>query len=512
MRGKRRPAVPVRPILTAVNVGDRLQSLVDAADALAMGEYLKQLDGDELVEAQRWYRTAGAAVRSKPSVEDRQIRQVDPFGSMAPGRWRGLVWSSALCSAALAPAASAASWIPWRNLFGRPHAPEPAILVDLVSGRGADWAAVFAPRAADTKLSGTELRNESWLVHRVVTELTTCWSLPVPSGQTFLYGWVDTFTGDDLVGQLRADPLMPDVFLHCLNTNQVGRFGTRVWDRLDLAGAIQALVKEGCLDRGDVIERSLSSLSHPRTVATQRVISRILTALSLSAHDASCTFARLLGLISSAHGSVASMALPLAIEQVATADELEELVSAIGLRSERGIRATTVTALTSSAIADRVGDDAVSRSAAILLEHESDAARATQLQALVNSRTVAERQDVQTDSTPDPSPEGLWEAHPATSPAVERYPSDRSVTKDELRALKRRLPEYHWPEGWARPGRSPAAFARDLAFIVRLAHAQPEYAAKVVPWLDHEVINVTGGPLTLPLRDLNAGTLNSRCI
>ncbi len=333
-------------------------------DVPALLALLDSLDDDAREAARRWYRGARTSIRK--TTDSSPFRGFDKMVAAAK--------VEAVLCVALAPPASAAKWLRWEWLTQGAQ-----VVTPLVVRRGRDWCADFV--AAADKLPA---RGDRWglsrSVYDVLREAVDAHDLPTPVGAPFVEGWMMAVTPpvswaqgkpsvpdqQQVLSRLRADPRLDDLVAPVLAHSQLGQHA-------HLAAGIAILAVEGTLARDKVVDLCLAGLDSPGRPGTQKALAGALVSVGLRSDELPGGLPRLQQLLATCHGSVTSRLLPLALEQVATADELVELTTTIAARPEKKQRTDLLRAVTNGLIADRVRADG-RRAALEILADNPDAA------------------------------------------------------------------------------------------------------------------------------------------
>jgi hypothetical protein len=353
------------PSLAIVTLTGDLVRLAGAGDTEGVDELLRLLDDRGRSEARRWFEGSRRWFR-------------DPWAGAAAEdsfavRWP-IRWVEAVCAVSLLGPVAAARRVPWRDLYGVPGEPGETILARRLRGADPDWVARFAQAASEVRLGGD--RRGDHTLARVVRGAVVHHGLPCPTGTTFLREWLAGTswsmssyaerTPERLAATLRDDPLMPELPLGYLGAGHCG-------DTPELPEASRVLVAEGCLDRGRLLEGVLAQLTTQQRVASQRVLAQVLRVNDITAAEVPGGLTYLLGVLSTADGSVCRVVVPLALELVTDAGGLGELVAVVAARAERKPKDLLLRALWQPRLREAAGDAAV-RDALRVLTGDDDAA------------------------------------------------------------------------------------------------------------------------------------------
>ncbi len=214
-----------------------------------------------------------------------------------------------------------------------------------------------------------------------------------------------------LVGQWRADPLLPEAF-HAV-VNRPGTLGALVslsvpgWE---LGPAVSAMVDEGRLERELVLESCLQALTRDEPAGTQKALATVLTALGFSAGDAKGRVPLLLGAMATARGPVTAVLLPVLLDTVAGPEEMAELAVTVFSRKEKRQRTELLRALVHREAVDRFGRDAVVAGLAAAAECDDESLAERARRTLAGLGVEAEL------SEPQPVAD-LWCSPPPAPPA-----------------------------------------------------------------------------------------------
>jgi hypothetical protein len=421
--------------LAGVTLVSDLIGLAEDGAVVGVDEMLRGLDDSHRAEARRWFEG------SRRWFRDHWIRR-SPDGGLAVV-WR-VRWVEAVCAVSLLGPVAAARRVPWRDLRGGHDEPGEAILVRRLREADRAWVAGFVQAASEVRLGA-----DRWVAHTLAGVLrgaVTHHGLPCPTGATFLREWLfgtpvempayGRVEPEQLVAALRVDPLMPELLLHYLGSGHCG-------DSPGLPEASRMLVAEGSLDRGRLLEAVLAQLTTQQRVASQRVLAEVLRVNGLTAAEVAGGLTYLLGVLSTADGSVCRVVVPLALELVMDSDGLGELVAVLVARPERKPKELLLRALRQARLGAVAGHGAVI-DALRVLAGDDDAAFATQaLRALAALGEIPSADEAS-------APLGLWSLEPQPVPAPERRPWARRNMREVVQQLLSAPEGLHaGDEAWA---------------------------------------------------------------
>jgi len=347
-------------------VPERLTRCVAKRDVPGLVALLDGLDDEGWEAARRWYRKARTSIRK--TTDSSGFRGFDKMVA-------GAKVEAVLC-VALAPPASAAKWLRWDWLTQGVQ-----LVAPMVVRRGPEWCAEFVA-AADRLPARADRWGLSQSVYEVLRTAVDAHGLPTPAGAVFVEGWMMAVTPpiawqqgtpnapDQAVvlDRLRTEPRLDDLVVPTLTHAQLGQHA-------HLTTGFASLAAEGRLDRQQVIDLCLAGLDSPGRPAAQKALADALRSLRLLSDELPGGLPRLQQLLATCHGSVTSRLLPLALELVATEDELVELTTTIAARPEKKQRADLLRGIVSGPIAASVPPEG-RRAALELLADSPDAALA----------------------------------------------------------------------------------------------------------------------------------------
>ena len=451
------------------SVPERLLACAERRDVRALLTVLDGLDDEGWEAARRWYRTGRASVRQ--AAEPRGFRVFEKF--LEASRVE-----SVLC-VALAPPASAAKWLRW-DWMGQ----SVQLVAPVVVRRGADWCREFV-----AAIDARPVRGDRWGqvrdTYALLRPAVDAHDLPTPTGPAFVEGWlievgVQThWSGGQrldpdpqaLAEKLRAEPRLDDLVAPALAHPELGQHAV-------FASAFALLAADGRLDRSRLVDLCLRGLDSPGRPATQKALAEALVLVGLGSDDVGGGLARLQQLLATCHGSVTSRLLPLALELVATEDDLVELTTTVGARPEKKQRTELLRAITRGSIADRLPPEG-RRAALEILAESQDAALAGKAARALESLGVGAFPAAPTNLTAL----GLWDRSPPRTPAPMPEPvTEPAAARPDVEAVIR---EVAGASSWQLlpPWREPVALsllvrwaARDGARSVRRAIRKVELA------------------------------------
>ena len=333
---------------------DRLKDRALALDAPGLEAALRDLDDDQRAQARAWVlaeKQFFATVRD----QEPQITRSDDRAAWAV--YGSGPWMRIMCLVAVCSPAEAARAVRWGEVWGhmQPIAREHARR--LLADRPREWAQTFLTTTAGLRLSKRDANRGggplAWLVYGGLADH----DLPCPEGRSFLEHSGGFSRHDpEATAHFRANRLNPDqVYL------KIAAGFAADYDALP--EAVGDLIGDGNLDRDELLETCLQSLTNQTRVGSQRVVAKILKALDLRPADIPGGLAFLTGVIATCDGSVGAALLPLtlqtAIETAGQAADgttgLEELTRVIAGRKERGQKQVLLSWLRDPATVAAVG-------------------------------------------------------------------------------------------------------------------------------------------------------------
>jgi hypothetical protein len=388
---------------------DRLTPLLETGDVVGGRLMLDSLTGQELAEAKQWFAGSRRFVRDLHELDFAGADQEE----RSRARWEAS-WIIAMCAVRLCGPTTAARRVPWRDLWDFMRCDGEAQFVHLLWETDRAWVGQFAETASGVGLGG-QARNVNATLSRVVRAAVIHHGLPCPSGATFLAAWsagtgAPTYDVAAVRDWPARDPLMPDLLHHYLASGHCGQVP-------GLPDAVPELVAAGVLDREALLEHVLGLMTAPQRPASQRVLAGVFTALNPRPDEITGGLTYLLGVISTAHGSVGQVLLPMALELVDDPDGLLELTTVVAGRPERRQKSMLLKALVGPSLRARVGDSAV-REALRVLATDDDAAFISKV-----TEALTALGDDGTDSESDSEAPvlGLWGLEPATHLEVDAF-------------------------------------------------------------------------------------------
>ncbi|UUZ57972.1 hypothetical protein [Nocardioides sp. B-3] len=259
-----------------------------------------------------------------------------------------------------------------------------------------------------------------------------------PSGEAFLEVWTVgaplTFHGHwpnavpDVDEWLRADPLLPDLAYHLLNSDQCGSWG---WLPEALGRGVQLEV----LDRSRLLEVVLTALTTQHRPSAQAVMAETLRVLGLRVEEVPGGFDYMLGVLATTKSSVLKVVLPLVLELVSGPDDLTDLTMLVAGR-EKVHKTTLLKAPDDEALEARVGRVGVVEALELLAADEDVRFAAAVTRSLDRRGAAAPSHPVGVE------PLGLWDLRPTPIAPDKDWPHwlDPNITWGE--ALAKRSNEY----------------------------------------------------------------------
>jgi hypothetical protein len=314
-----------------------LEALIGRADLAGLHAWMRSADDTELAAARAWY------VKGRRQT---QLLYAWRPGDHAPrvpvDDWSTLWWIRALLAVGLAGPASAATWVPWTDLWERRTSEHAELVIDVACSRGEQWCREFVPRAAAVRMGERDLQLHAANMFRVLAAIIGTYSLPAPPGASFAVGWAQEYRAwpvTNPASRMVDDPLLPDVFLHLLASG----FAVKLHCADDVA---IELVRLGRLGRDRLVTQSIELLTTPQRVSTQRIIAKILAGLAITPDDLPGGLPLLQNLIATCHGSVVAVLMPFATRAISSEDDLVELCTTMAGRTERKQQKDLIASLT----------------------------------------------------------------------------------------------------------------------------------------------------------------------
>ena len=364
-----------------------------AGDFPAAEAILRSLDVEGRAELKSWFEGPGRSWFREFDTWEAFDRAEDKNAHSKAARTSS--WVESMCGVVLSGPVAAARRVRWSSFSYQAPAAERA-LVQVLKQADREWVEQFVTAASQAKLSNARYSNAQ--LSRILREVVVHHDLPCPTGSTFLEEWLAGTEEGPLLERLRRDPLMPDLLFHYLAAGHGGHTP-------ELPDVVPLLIAEGLVDRGRVVDVALERLTTPQRVSSQRVTAQILVAVALSAGEIPGGLTYLYGVIATSHGSVGALLLPHALELVEDADDLRELVTIIGSRSERKQKKDLLRAMQSDHMRTRIDGSLLADLMMMLADGDDDSAFVAEV-----SRVAARVSGgVERPSTlPVPEALGLW--------------------------------------------------------------------------------------------------------
>ena len=308
---------------------------------------------------------------------------------------------------------------------------------------------------------------------------------------------------DEVLSRIRADGRYPAVVPLALCAQRLSDFP---W----IAPAVATLVDTGELDRRVVVETCLTALDSLGRATDQKVVAEVLRLLDVRGDDVPGGLPRLQQVLATCHGFVTSRLLPLAVELLRSPADVAELATTITARPEKRQRADLVRQLTTAAVREHAGDQAVIGGLAILAEGADDEVSARARQAITDIGGAA-------PSEPVAASYGLWQRTPDVRPLPPRDPfvelsefAARAVEMVRVAASQRLhhdLPPSHEPMAlsvlvrWSHVSGPDPVRRAVMAPGPLPAHPGTPLGRVVPDWLDGAVPSASeAGPIPFPDR------------
>ena len=364
-------------------IGD-LEAALLAQDVDGVRRALDALDAPGLAEARRW----AQGLKLERWSPERQVTV------------RAVVWIRLLTAQQVIDRLRRRAW---------PREGAPALL-DEVLARDPAWRADLVRVVGGLGIPADGIGVTGWDLYPLVRTVSRADGLAIAWGDLLVRGWLDhcfPTTFDDrfrrvavpgAVERVRAEGQL-DPFPLALGHRGLSEF-------VAFAPTVVTLVDDGDLDRADVVGWCLTALDSPGRPSDQTVLADILVSLDPPSGEVPGGLARLQQLLATCHGSVTSRLLPLAIDLLASPDDVAELAATIGARPEKKQRTDLLRALTTQGTRARLGDQAVRTGLEILAE-STDAVLAGK------AATALQRLGAATRPAATPAPRlGLWDLMP----------------------------------------------------------------------------------------------------
>jgi hypothetical protein len=440
-------SVRVRPAAydPAVVIGDVLWSAVRDCEPACVDLVLTPLDDAGLREARAWHARERAAL-------NRWLKSQEARDSST---WTDRALLQALLLLWLDSPSAAADGVDWdlSRIYDRSR----HLARRAMDRRGDAWLKVFVLRLAERGKGPYDLiRTECdrlGLPHPTDDRTVGLWLREVAVPRlTYSYQRKDEDVVAKTLERLVDDARTSELWSVALGNSQVGSYPS-------YTGAVARLVADGALDRVVVIESVTTHLTTPGKPYGQRALVQLLSDLDVKPAEIPGGLPMLQGFIATLHGSASAPLLPLALELVETGDDLQELVTTVTGRGEKGVRRAVLSFLVAGSTRTRLGHDAV-RAGLEPFTTLDDETMAERARTALGMPTVAESL---------PTGLGLWELAPdVPAPEPPSYFGE-PLTFDLDPALLVRgamRDSSFWAGGLPPVWRLPA----DLETLVRWAH------------------------------------------
>jgi hypothetical protein len=373
---------------------------------------------DQLGKEQR--KSARSWIASLHDFDDHpgpeELARLDP--DEAWQRRRAIQAARLLVVGRLEPPAAAARAVQRLDRLGpTPEHPETAAAF---VERDRDWAAAFvaAADAVPPRAQGGGATLAILMRHVVLAH-----ELPVPTGRLFHGNWIRVnprWHGEHaLTDAVRVDPLLPEMLLAQLASGEAGQ-------NPRLPDAVRTLVHEGWVDRAATLTVVVEHLTANQRVSSQRVLAGVAAQLDLRPEEVPGGLASLVGMISAAHGSVATLALPLAVDLVWSGGDLDSLARVVSSRPEKGLRKRLLSALSPTGLGRRVATTDLVAAIDLLADGETDVAVQA---AYAKARQALGARPQESEHT-TPGALGLWGLAPERSMPRPEVPSWGAPLRD----------------------------------------------------------------------------------
>ncbi|WP_229916292.1 DUF7824 domain-containing protein [Streptomyces fructofermentans] len=302
--------------------------------------------GDALLKAVRAGRTA-EVVGLLDGMTDAERRACLPAlkelrKELRPARWdsasrRAHPTLHAAGAACHTGAAGTADWLTGADM--RWAQASPAVLLHVLGDRERAWLGDVAHRLA-------ERPDSAQVPYELMSGLVRLSGCPLPTTETYVFGWVQWICGtrrrgDTVAQRLRQDPHTAELVTASFGTTGIGgrldwMFGSGAQDWVD---ALTQLTREGTLDRQELLDSCAAALLRGGPPADCRVFLRLLKGLEPTRAEELEHVATWMALASDAVSTVASHAQSvlgsLALDGGLTARQLAEMSDAVLFRAER---------------------------------------------------------------------------------------------------------------------------------------------------------------------------------
>lgn len=409
---------------------ERLAPALEAGDVTAGWEVLHDLHGDERREAKAafeppklWANIMDASTFEYDQPAPGQPHDNDAYEAASKRRYRahlilGLAAVELCGPVTAAHRVQAGSW----DLVD-----DHSELIYALWEKDRAWAQAYVDEASKSGASGEVIRS-----------VVTHHGFACPSGEAFLEVWADgapiTFHGywpkiePDADEWLHADPLLPDLAYHLLNSDHCGSWK---W----LPEVMRRGVELDVLDRSRLLEVVLTALTTQHRPSAQAVMAETLQVLGLRAEETPGGFDYMLGVLATTKSSVLKIMFPLVLELVSGPDDLRDLTMLVAGR-EKLHKTTLLKALDDEALETRVGGVGLAEALELLTADEDVRFAAAVTRSLERRGAAAPSQPVVAE------PLGLWDLRPTPIAPDKDWPHWLDLNITWGKALAKRSNEH----------------------------------------------------------------------
>lgn len=310
----------------------------------------------------------------------------------------------------------------WRGLVD-----DPSELIYALWEKDRTWAQAYVDEASKSGGSGEVIR--AVVAHH---------GLACPSGEAFLEVWTAgapiTFHGywpkaePDADEWLHADPLLPDLAYHLLNSDHCASWK---WLPKVLCRGVELDV----LDRSRLLDVVLTALTTQHRPSAQAVMAETLQVLGLQVEEVPGGFDYMMGVLATTKSSVLKIVFPLVLEMVSGQDDLRDLTMLVAGR-EKVHKTTLLKALDDERLEARVGGIGVVEALQLLAADEDVRFAAAVTRSLERRGAAASSQPVVAE------PLGLWDLRPTPIAPDKDWPDWLNPNITWGKALAKRSNEY----------------------------------------------------------------------
>jgi hypothetical protein len=409
---------------------DRLTPALEAGDVVAGWEVLHDLHGDERREAKAafeppkpWADFMDDSTFGYDQPAPGQPHDSDAYEAASKRRYRAhLILALAavdLCGPVTAAQRVQAGW--WGL------ADDHSELIYALWEKDRAWAQAFVDEASKSGGSGEVIR--SVVAHH---------GLACPSGEAFLEVWTVgapiTFHGywpkavPDADEWLHADPLLPDLAYHLLNSDHCGS-----WEWLP--EVLCRGVELDVLDRSRLLEVVLTALTTQHRPSAQAVMAETLQVLGLRVEEVPGGFDYMMGVLATTKSSVLKLLFPLVLEMVSGQDDLRDLTMLVAGR-EKVHKTRLLKAIEDEGLEATVGGGGVVEALELLAADDDVRFAAAVTRSLERRGAAAPAQPVVAE------PLGLWDLQPTPIAPDKDWPHWLDLNITWGKALAKRSNEY----------------------------------------------------------------------